>query len=102
MIHEHAAIEFVVEYLMTAGARFAMTASEIAPNRGAGDDPEYDLCSVRKNIELLCAKAANNFKSKQFKRGPTFALANVLRLAVMPQDLGTLAPIFFDNSNGGG
>ncbi len=73
---------------------------EIAPNRGIGNDPDYDPRSVRKNIELVAQKASSNFKPSQFKRGPTFALANVIRLNLMGQGLGTLAPIYYDDHYG--
>lgn len=101
MMDEDMDVHLDLEAQLLSGARIAVAEGEIAPNRGTGIDPDYDPRSVRKNIELLAEKASNNFKSKQFKRGPTFALANVLRLGLMPQGLGTLAPFFYEEANGG-
>ncbi|MBY5415359.1 hypothetical protein [Rhizobium leguminosarum] len=101
MMDEGLEVELDLESQILDGARIAIAEGEIAPNRRIGKDQDYDPRSVRKNIELLAGKACGNFKSKQFTRGPTFALANLLRLNVMPQGLGTLAPVFFDEANGG-
>ncbi|MCA1370998.1 hypothetical protein I6F15_27005 [Bradyrhizobium sp. BRP14] len=101
MMEEGLEISVDLERQLSGGARVAIAEGEIAPNRRAVQDKDYDPLSVRKNIEFLAAKACSNFKPAQFTRGPTFALANVLRLDVFPQGLGTLAPFFFDGANGG-
>jgi hypothetical protein len=81
--------------------RVAVASGEIAPHRPFGDDPDHDPRSVRETVETLIEKAAGNFKNTRFKRGPTFALANILRLPRPETGTGTLAPFYYDRSMGG-
>jgi hypothetical protein len=102
-----------LEAQLKSGKRIAFTETEIAPMQpyvakkappgGRAAIPEskrYDPHSLRKLIESIVEKAANNFKEAQFKRGPTFALANVLRLPLLGQGPNGLAALFYENSSG--
>lgn len=102
MLDEQLATQLSLEDQLKNGAKIAMAESEIAPNRGVGGDPAYDPWSVGKNIEFIAQKASSNFKNKQFSLGPTFALVNLLRVNIMGQGLGALAPVFYDDYGGGG
>ena len=90
-----------IEAQRQVGKTIAMTEHEIAPYRRYRTDAGYDPRSVRRVIETLIEKAANNFKASQFALGPTFALANLLRLPLPGQGANALAPSFYDPSNGG-
>ncbi|UFW43314.1 hypothetical protein [Bradyrhizobium sp. WSM471] len=83
------------------GRQIAVVEGEISPHRRYGGDGGYDPKSVRLAIENLIQKAAGNFKNTQFMRGPTFALANLLRLPLPGQKVGALAPFFYDPWMGG-
>ena len=102
MLEEQLDTQLSLETQLKNGAKIAMAESEIAPNRGVGGDPDYDPWSVGKNIEFIAQKASSNFKNKQFALGPTFALVNLLRVDMMGQGLGTLAPVFYHDYGGGG
>jgi hypothetical protein len=90
-----------IERQLQDGKTIAMTEHEIAPYRPYGSAPEYDARSVRAVIETLIEKASNNFKPSQFQMGPTFALANLLRLPLPGQGPNALAPFFYDPRFGG-
>lgn len=94
-------IQIELERQKRAGKSVAMASSEIAPHRPYGGSGDYDPWSIRQVIETLIDKAAQNFKSKQFQRGPTFALANLLRLPLPGQGASSLAPFFYDHRFGG-
>ena len=83
------------------GKQIAMTETEIAPFRPYKKDDGYDPRSVRGVTETLIEKAGNNFKATQFSLGPTFALANLLRLPLPGQAENALAPFFYDSLYGG-
>jgi hypothetical protein len=78
-----------------AGKTVAMAEQVIAPYRKGDDDDAYDCRSPRQVIQTLIRKAAGNFKASQFKRGPTFALASLLRLPLPGQGASSLAPFFY-------
>lgn len=83
------------------GKSIAMAETEIAPYRPYKSDRGYDPRSARGVIETLIEKGNNNFKATQFALGPTFALANLLRLPLPGQAEYGLAPFFYDSPNGG-
>jgi hypothetical protein len=83
------------------GRPVAIAEREIAPHRGYGDTPGYDHHSVKAVIENIIKKATGNFKNTQFRRGPTFALVNLLRLPLPGQGTGALAPFYYDPRMGG-
>lgn len=101
MLDEGMDVQIEIERQQRAGNRVAVAAGEIAPHRPYGKADGYDPRSIRQVIETLIEKAAQNFKSKQFQRGPTFALANLLRLPLSGQGASALAPIFYDDWYGG-
>lgn len=101
MLDEGMNVQIELERQLAEGRRIAVAEGVIAPHRGYGDDPDYDWRSVRGAIENLIQKAAGNFKNTQFRRGPTFALANLLRLPLPGQGAGTLAPFYYDPAVGG-
>ncbi len=78
-----------------------MAEQEIAPYRGFGSDAGYDPRSPRMVIETLCEKVSGNFKAGQFRRGLTFAVANLLRLPLMGQGSSALAPFYYEPVPGG-
>jgi hypothetical protein len=84
-----------------AGKTIAMTEHEIAPYRRSGTNAGYDPRSVRGVIETLIEKASNDFKATQFRLGPTFALANLLRLPLPGQGVNAVAPFFYHPLYGG-
>jgi hypothetical protein len=89
-----------IERQHRAGKAVAIASGVIAPYRHYGNARDYDPFSVRQVIEILIQKAAQNFKATQFQRGPTFALANLLRLPLPGQGASALAPIFYDPRSG--
>ncbi|OSI80609.1 hypothetical protein BSZ21_00600 [Bradyrhizobium canariense] len=101
MLDEGMEVQIDVDRQIADGQRVAVGVEEIAPHRPYGNDPDYDPRSVRGTIETLIEKAAGNFKNTQFKRGPTFALANILRLPRPESGTGTLAPFYYDRAMGG-
>ncbi|MCK1301212.1 MULTISPECIES: hypothetical protein [unclassified Bradyrhizobium] len=101
MLDEGMEVQIDVDRQIADGQRVAVGVGEIAPHRPYGNDPDYDPRSVRGTIETLIEKAAGNFKNTQFKRGPTFALANILRLPRPESGTGTLAPFYYDRAMGG-
>jgi hypothetical protein len=101
IIDEGIDVQIELERQIAEGRNVAMAEGVIEPHRGFGDDPDYDWRSVRGAVENLIQKAAGNFKNTQFRRGPTFALANLLRLPLPGQGIGTLAPYYFDPALGG-
>jgi hypothetical protein len=90
-----------IERQRRAGKSVVMVENEIEPHRPYGAGEKYDPMSVRQVVETLIEKASNNFKATQFALGPTFALANLLRLPLPGQGANALAPSFYDPSNGG-
>ncbi|MBA7562880.1 hypothetical protein ES708_04533 [subsurface metagenome] len=88
MTMEALEVEIELERQVGEGRRIAMAEGVIEPYRPVGDAPDYDPRSVRSPIEAIAGKAAGNFKGAQFRRGPTFALANLLRLP-LPQPTPT-------------
>ncbi|WLA64929.1 hypothetical protein [Bradyrhizobium diazoefficiens] len=94
-------VQIDLEEQLDQGRRIAIAEGEVAPHRRYGRDPGYDPKSVRLAIENLIQKAAGNFKNTQFQRGPTFALANLLRLPLPGQGAGALAPFYYDDWMGG-
>jgi hypothetical protein len=90
-----------IERQKYAGKSIVMAEHEIAPHRPYGTGENYDPMSVRQVVETLIEKASNNFKATQFALGPTFALANLLRLPLPGQGTNALAPSFYHPSNGG-
>jgi len=101
MLDEGMDVQIELERQQRARKGVAVASGEIAPYRLFGHPGGYDPWSIRQVIETLIEKAAQNFKSKQFQRGPTFALANLLRLPLPGQGASALAPFFYDESNGG-
>ncbi|AZO49913.1 hypothetical protein [Mesorhizobium sp. M4B.F.Ca.ET.058.02.1.1] len=101
MLEDGMAVQIELERQVREGRRVAMAEGVIAPYRRYQDDTRYDPRSVRQCIETLIQKAAGNFKKAQFQRGPTFALANVLRLPLPGQGSGTLAPVYYCDRLGG-
>lgn len=101
MLDEGMEVQIEIERQQRAGERIAIASGEIAPHRRFGTDDRYDPRSIRQVIETLIDKAARNFKSTQFQRGPTFALANLLRLPLPGQGASALAPFFYDDLTGG-
>jgi hypothetical protein len=90
-----------LERQLREGKKIATTTREVAPLRRVGTADGYNPWSPRKLIEFLIEKASNNFKASQFRCGPTFALANIIRLPVLNQGAHGLAPFFYDSLNGG-
>ena len=86
---------------LAAGKRMAMTLREVSPYRKYGKDDEYDWRSVRVSIDRLIAKCRQAFKSPQFSLGPTFALANLLRMPIHDQGDRPLAPFAYCPHIGG-
>lgn len=70
-----------LERQLSQGKKSATVIRTIAPFRKAGSDPDYDPRSLRGMVERTGTKIAGAFGSKQFADGPTFAFANLLRLA---------------------
>jgi hypothetical protein len=101
MLDKAMEVRIEIERQQRVGKRVSIASGEIAPYRGFGTDESYDPRSIRQVIETLIEKAAQNFKSTQFQRGPTFALANLLRLPLPGQGASTLAPFFYDDFDGG-
>lgn len=101
MLDEGMDVQIELERQQRAGKAVAIAFGEIAPHRHYGKGGGYDPWSVRQVVETLIEKAAQNFKSKQFQRGPTFALANLLRLPLPGQGASSLAPFFYDDRHGG-
>jgi hypothetical protein len=101
MLDEGLDVQIDIERQQREGKRVAIGIGEIAPYRRFGTSPGYDPRSPRLVIETLIDKAARNFKATQFKRGPTFALANILRLPLPGQGVNALAPFFYDPTMGG-
>jgi hypothetical protein len=102
MLDESMDVQIELDSQMAEGRSVATAAGVVAPHRGFGSDPNYDPRSIRGVIENLIKKAAGNFKNTQFRRGPTFALANLLRLPLPGQGAGTMAPYYYDPIMGGG
>ncbi|KTS08062.1 hypothetical protein SB2_17800 [Methylobacterium radiotolerans] len=105
MMDEALAVQVELERQVNAGKRVAMAEGEVAPHRPFGASPDYDPRSTRQAVENIVGKAASNFKNAQFRRGPTFALANLLRLPIPGQGVGTLTrayddPMFGPNLSG--
>lgn len=94
-------VQIELDRQIAGGRRIATAEGELAPHRRYGGGGGYDPRSTRIVIENLVQKAAGNFKNTQFERGPTFALANLLRLPLPGQRLGTLAPYYFTPDSGG-
>jgi hypothetical protein len=90
-----------LERQQLAGGKVAIAEQVIAPYRKGDVDTAYDPRSPRLVIETLINKAGGNFKASQFKRGPTFALASLLRLPLPGQGSSTLAPFFYYPGRGG-
>ena len=101
MLDEGMQVQIEIEQQQRAGRRVAIASSEIAPYRRFRTEKGYDPRSIRQVIETLIDKAARNFKSTQFEHGPTFALANLLRLPLPGQGASALAPFFYDDLTGG-
>ncbi|BBO04470.1 hypothetical protein SG09_38200 [Bradyrhizobium ottawaense] len=101
MLDESMDAQIELDRQIEEGQQVAIAAGEISPHRRYGGDAGYDPKSVRLAIENLIQKAAGNFKNAQFGRGPTFALANLLRLPLPGQKAGTLAPFYYDPWMGG-
>lgn len=101
MLDEGMDVQIELERQVKEGRRVAIAEGEVAPHKRYGSGATYDPSSVRKCIEVLSEKAAGNFKNTQFQRGPTFALANVLRLPLPGQGAGALAPVYYDDYMGG-
>jgi hypothetical protein len=95
------AAQLELESQRQAGKTIAITEHEIEPHRPYVGGAEYDPYSVRQVTETLIEKANNNFKASQFALGPTFALANILRLPLPEQGANALAPFFYHPLNGG-
>ena len=90
-----------IEKQLKQGKRVAIAETVIAPAQRYRVGSQYDPRSVRQLIEFLIGKAFNNFKSAQFEMGPTFALANLLRISLRGQEQHGLAPFYYDPHNGG-
>ncbi|WP_156418147.1 hypothetical protein, partial [Aureimonas sp. AU4] len=101
MLDEGMDVQIELERQLREGEKIAIASGESAPYRPFGTNSDYDPWSVRKVIETLAEKAAQNFKPKQFQRGPTFALANLLRLPLPGQGASSLVPFFYDKQAGG-
>lgn len=101
MLNEGMEAQIDLERQKAQGRRVAITTTELAPYKPYGEDPEYSPWSLRNVIEVLINKAKNNFKSSQFQCGPTFALANLMRLSPLGQGASTLAPSFYQKYGGG-
>ncbi|WP_027568454.1 hypothetical protein [Bradyrhizobium sp. URHA0013] len=101
MLDDGMDVQIELDRQIAEGRPIAAAEGEIAPHRRYGGGAGYDPRSTRIVIENLIQKAAGNFKNTQFKRGPTFALANLLRLPLPGQRLGTLAPYYFTPDSGG-
>lgn len=102
MMNDAMDVEIELERLAAAGKRIAIAEGVVAPHRRFGASPGYDSRSTRQAVENIAAKAAGNFKNKQFQRGPTFALANLLRLPLPGQGVGTLTRAYDDPMFGPG
>jgi hypothetical protein len=102
MSDEGCELQIEIERQQRQGRRLAMAERVIAPYRKFAGGPGYDSRSPRMVIETLGEKAARCFKSTQFRRGPTFALANLLRLPLMGQGSSALAPFYYEPASGGG
>jgi hypothetical protein len=100
MLDDAMDVQIELDRQVAQGHRIAMAEGEIAPHRPFGGGAGYDAWSVRVAIENVIQKAASNFKNAQFQRGPTFALANLLRLPIPGQGVGTLAPSYRDPRQG--
>jgi hypothetical protein len=100
MLDEGMDVQIEIERQQRMGKLIASASGEVAPHRPYGSSP-YDPNSIRQVIETVIAKAAQNFKARQFQRGPTFALANLLRLPLPGQGASAIAPFFYDDWNGG-
>jgi hypothetical protein len=94
-----------LERQANTGRKVAIAMHPIQPYhrfvKNRGSDPEYDPYSVRDVICMLIDKAVSAFKVSQFERGPTFALASLLRLPLPGQGRNALAPYFYDPRHGG-
>jgi len=90
-----------VERQQRAGKSIVIAEHEVEPHQPYGTGAKYDPRSVRQVVETLIEKASNNLKATQFDLGPTFALANLLRLPLPGQGVNALAPSFYDSLNGG-
>jgi hypothetical protein len=86
---------------VAAGERVAMAMREVAPYHRYGQDAGYDPRSVRMSIDRLIGKCRQAFKAPQFALGPTFALANLLRMPLHDGGDRPLAPFAYDPHNGG-
>jgi hypothetical protein len=86
MLDEGMDVQIELERQLEEGRPVAIAEGVIEPHRGYGDNPDYDWRSVRGAIENIIQKAAKNFKDTQFRRGPTFALANLLRLPLLGKE----------------
>lgn len=95
-------VQIELERQVNAGRRIAIAEGEIAPHQPFGTSSDYDPRSTRLAVENIVAKAAGNFKNAQFQRGPTFALANLLRLPIPGQGVGTLTKAYDDPRFGPG
>ena len=93
MLEEGLETQIEIERQQRQGKRVAMAEQGIAPYQDLA--PIRDMIRVRRGpvIETLCEKVSSNFKAGQFRRGPTFALANLLRLPLMGQGSSALAPV---------
>lgn len=101
MLDEGMDVQIELDRQVAEGRKVAIAEGVIDPHRGYGGDPDYDCRSIRRAIENLIGKAAGNFKNTQFRRGPTFALANLLRLPLPGQGAGTMVPFYYDTAMGG-
>jgi hypothetical protein len=90
------------EKQVAAGNRVGMGLGVIAPYRKFKKDPDYDPRSVRMTVERLIEKCRQSFKSSQFGLGPTFALANLLRMPLHDHGDRPLAPFAYTNEPGHG
>jgi len=101
MLDEGILVRDSLDKQLASGKRFAMTTREIAPYQKFCGDPDYDWRAGRMSIGRLTGKCRQNFKSKQFALGPTFALASLLRMPIGDIGLRPLAPFAYCDLNGG-
>ena len=102
MLMDGVDVQIELERQIAKGKTIAMAEGVVAPHRPFGASPGYDPRSIRLPVENIVQKAAGNFKNAQFQRGPTFALANLLRLPIPGQGVGTLTRAYDDPMSGSG